>query len=142
MWLRETREEQEEELHLLGTGPPGGRGQCELALKLYFSLILYDTYWGRDMERSQQVLENHLSRSAGLLPSLVRDAGSLLAQPRDVAISRAKHLPSLVCPQLSTQRIYPELPALLPGYGRPRVGRGLSLAFFSVIYPSIYLKST
>lgn len=80
------------------------------------------------MERFQQVLEDHLSRTMSLLWSLVRDAGGLFAQPGDAA----KHALSLVCPQLSAQHIHPT-----PGCRWPRAGKGSILAFFLIIYTSI-----
>lgn len=46
---------------------------------------------GKNMERSQQVMEDYLSRTARLPWSLVRDTGGLFAQPGDAAVSKAKH---------------------------------------------------
>lgn len=46
---------------------------------------------GKNTERSQQVMEDHLSRMASLPWSLVRDTGGLFAQLGDVAISKGKH---------------------------------------------------
>lgn len=46
---------------------------------------------GKNLDRSQQVMEHHLSKTASLLWSPVRDTGGLFAQPGDVAISKGKH---------------------------------------------------
>ena len=65
--MKETGEEQVEELHLLGAGHLGGRGQCQLASNLYLSSTYMMPTGGKGMERSQQVLEDHLSRVTSLL---------------------------------------------------------------------------
>lgn len=63
-------------MQVLGAGHLGGRGQCELASNLYL-LSTYYVILGQG-HRFQQVLEDYLSGTVGLLWFLVKDARACL----------------------------------------------------------------
>lgn len=74
---------------------PGSERAVSACLESVFIKHLYDAYWGKDVGRSQQVLEDHLSRVTSLLvPSGLCTPAFLTGLTQPVAVVMQKS-PSL-----------------------------------------------